>query len=221
MKILLVEDDRLLSHGLDMALREAGYSVELSDDGAEADLLLTTSLYDLVVLDLCLPSVDGLEILKRFRGRGYVTPVLILTARDRVEDRVTGLDLGANDYLTKPFELVELEARIRALIRKEIWGNRLEIVHGNLSFNTVDRSLAIKGRNVELSARELTVLELLLKRMGRVVNKDQLLDELSGQDLELTYNALEIVIYRLRKKIESSQCSIRTLRGIGYILDKP
>jgi two-component system, OmpR family, response regulator len=221
MKILLVEDDRLLSHGLDMALREAGYSVELSDDGAEADLLLATSIYDLVVLDLCLPSVDGLEILKRFRTRGYVTPVLILTARDRVEDRVTGLDLGANDYLTKPFELVELEARIRALIRKEIWGNRLEIVHGNLNFNTVDRSLLVDGKNVELSARELTVLELLLKRMGRVVNKDQLLDELSGQDLELTYNALEIVIYRLRKKIEASQCSIRTLRGIGYILDKP
>ena len=220
MKILLVEDDNFLSHGLQMALQETGYAVELSKDGAEADLLLAASPYDLVVLDLELPNMDGLEILQRLRKRGTSTPVLILTAREGVKHRVQGLDLGANDYLTKPFELSELEARIRALLRKQHWGNQLEIVHGNLRFDPGGRRVFVDDESVDLSVREITVLELLLRRAGRVVNKDQLLDELASQDYELTYNALEIVMHRLRKKLERSQLTIRTLRGLGYVFGK-
>lgn len=220
MKILLVEDDNFLSHGLQMALQETGHAVELSKDGAEADLLLAASTYDLVVLDLELPHMDGLEVLQRLRKRGHATPVLILTAREGVKNRVQGLDLGANDYLTKPFELAELEARIRALLRKEHWGNQTEIVHGNLRFDPGGRRVYVDEESIDLSVREITVLELLLKRAGRVVNKDQLLDELASQEFELTYNALEIVMHRLRKKLEHSQLSIRTLRGLGYVFGK-
>jgi len=220
MKILLVEDDDMLSKGLSMAFQETGYAVQVSNDGIEADLFLTTSQYDLVVLDLNLPSLDGLEVLKRFRKAGNSTPVLILSARDTVQSRVTGLDLGANDYLTKPFELSELVARVRALIRKNHWGNLNEIVQANLRFDTVDRCVFVNDQKVDLSLRELVILELLLKRAGRVVNKDQLLDELASHDLELSANALEIVIHRLRKKLENFTSSIRTLRGLGYVLEK-
>ena len=203
-----------------MAFQETGYAVQVSNDGIEADLFLTTSQYDLVVLDLNLPSLDGLEVLKRFRKAGNSTPVLILSARDTVQSRVTGLDLGANDYLTKPFELSELVARVRALIRKNHWGNLNEIVQANLRFDTVDRCVFVNDQKVDLSLRELVILELLLKRAGRVVNKDQLLDELASHDLELSANALEIVIHRLRKKLENFTSSIRTLRGLGYVLEK-
>ncbi|HEY9680436.1 MAG TPA: response regulator transcription factor [Oculatellaceae cyanobacterium] len=221
MKILLVEDDDVLSRGLRMALQESGYAVEVSNDGAEADLLLATVSYDLIVLDLNLPSLDGLEILKRFRKAGKSTPILILSARDALQTRVMGLDLGANDYLTKPFELSELAARVRALLRKDNWGNLTEIVQGNLRFDTTDRSVFVDEKKVELSLREVIILEMLLKRAGRVVNKDQLLDELASHELELTSNALEIVVHRLRKKLEHFASPIRTLRGLGYVLEKP
>jgi two-component system OmpR family response regulator len=220
MKILLVEDDDMLSKGLSMAFQETGYAVQVSNDGIEADLFLSTAQYDLVVLDLNLPSLDGLEVLKRFRKAGKSTPVLILSARDTVQSRVTGLDLGANDYLTKPFELSELVARVRALVRKNHWGNLNEIVQANLRFETVDRCVFVDDQKVDLSLRELVILELLLKRAGRVVNKEQLLDELASHDLELSANALEIVIHRLRKKLENFTSSIRTLRGLGYVLEK-
>jgi two-component system OmpR family response regulator len=220
MKILLVEDDDMLARGLSMALQETGYAVDVSSDGVEADLLLSTVPYDLVVLDLNLPNLDGLEVLKRFRKAGKATPILILSARDALQSRVSGLDLGANDYLTKPFELSELAARVRALLRKDNWGNLTEIVQANLRFDTADRSVFVNDEKVELSLRELIILELLLKRAGRVVNKDQLLDELASHELELSSNALEIVVHRLRKKLENFASSIRTLRGLGYVLDK-
>ena len=221
MKILLVEDDDVLSRGLSMALQETGYAVEISGDGAEADLLLATVPYDLIVLDLNLPSLDGLEVLKRFRKSGKSTPILILSARDALQSRIMGLDLGANDYLTKPFELSELAARVRALLRKDNWGNMTEIVQANLRFDTADRTVFLDDQKVELSLRELIILEMLLKRAGRVVNKDQLLDELASHELELTSNALEIVVHRLRKKLDNFTSSIRTLRGLGYVLEKP
>ena len=220
MRILLVEDDAFLSNGLLMALQDSGYTVEHTGDGEDAVMLLSTNPYDLVILDLNLPGIDGLEVLSRIRKKRCATPVLILSARAGLSNRVNGLDLGANDYLTKPFELPELEARIRALLRKEHWGNMTEIVHGDLSFDTVGRTISIKESNVELSVRELTVLEILLKRAGRVVKKEKILDELAGIDVEPTYNALDILIHRLRKKLDRSECTIRTIRGLGYVLDK-
>jgi two-component system OmpR family response regulator len=220
MKILLVEDDDMLSKGLSMAFQESGYAVEVSNDGIEADLFLTTAQYDLVVLDLNLPSLDGMEVLKRFRRAGKATPILILSARGSVQSKVNALDLGANDYLTKPFELSELVARVRALVRKNHWGNLNEIVEGNLRFDTVDRCVFVADEKIDLSMRELVILELLLKRAGRTVHKDQLLDELASHDLDLSANALEIVIHRLRKKLENFTSPIRTLRGLGYVLEK-
>jgi two-component system, OmpR family, response regulator len=204
-----------------MALQSTGYKVESASDGEDADLLMSTNTYDLVVLDLGLPGIDGLEVLSRLRKRYCTTPVLILSARNDLKDLVNGLNSGANDYLTKPFELEELQARIRALLRKEHWGNMNEVRYGDLSFDTVERKFFARERELELLPRELTVLELLFKRAGRTVKKQTIIDELTELDLELSDNALDIMIYRLRKKIEDSKCAIRTIRGMGYILETP
>jgi two-component system OmpR family response regulator len=204
-----------------MALQSTGYKVENANDGEDADILMSTNTYDLVVLDLGLPGIDGLEVLSRLRKRYCTTPVLILSARNDLKDLVNGLNSGANDYLTKPFELEELQARIRALLRKEHWGNMNEVRYGDLSFDTVERKFFAGERELELLPRELTVLELLFKRAGRTVKKLTIIDELTELDLELSDNALDIMIYRLRKKIEDSKCVIRTIRGMGYILETP
>lgn len=221
MRLLLVEDDVLLSDGIAMALRHNGYVVDQVRNGNDADHALTVSKYDLVILDLSLPEIDGIEVLKRMRGRGSASPVLIVTARDTVQDRVYGLDSGANDYICKPFDLLELEARIRALLRKEQWGNQTRIVFGPVEFDTVDRSATLNGTPLDLSARELAVLELLLQRAGKVVNKQTLITSLSTWDAELSHNALEIIVHRLRKKLEPQSLNIRTVRGLGYMLEKP
>jgi len=217
-RLLLVEDDDLISGGLNSTLASTGYRVDLAKDGFEANLALSTQSYDLVILDLSLPRLDGFEILKRLRGRDNPVPVLIISARDSLQDRVRGLDLGANDYLTKPFELAELEARVRALIRQVHFGNRQNICCGELTLE-LDGQITLKsGQDLQLSERELIVLEALLKRAGKVVSKSQLLEFLLSKDLELTHNALDIVVHRLRKKIEGAGCSIRTLRGLGYMV---
>lgn len=221
MRLLLVEDDAFLSDGIALALRHNGYIVDQARSGTDADHAINVSKYDLVVLDLGLPELDGIEVLKRIRGRGTSTPVLIVTARDTVQDRVFGLDSGANDYICKPFELPELEARIRALLRKEQWGNQTRINFGPVEFDTVDRCATLNGQNLDLSARELAVLELLLQRAGKVVNKQTLITSLSTWDAELSHNALEIIVHRLRKKLESPDLNIRTVRGLGYMLEKP
>ncbi len=202
-------------------MQSTGYKVENANDGEDADILMSTNTYDLVVLDLGLPGIDGLEVLSRLRKRYCTTPVLILSARNDLKDLVNGLNSGANDYLTKPFELEELQARIRALLRKEHWGNMNEVRYGDLSFDTVERKFFAGERELELLPRELTVLELLFKRAGRTVKKLTIIDELTELDLELSDNALDIMIYRLRKKIEDSKCVIRTIRGMGYILETP
>ncbi len=220
MRILLAEDDNYLSDAISHALRGGGYSVDKVLGGEEADQAVRTCNYDLLILDLGLPGLDGLEVLKRMRGRGQTLPVLILTARDTLQDRVKGLDLGANDYLTKPFDLPELEARIRALIRKDLWSNRTIVKHGSLEFDTVDRHLTINGDLVELSARELATLEILLQRSGMIVTKAQLAEHLSNWETEISHNAIEIIIHRLRKKIEHSDLSLRTIRGLGYLVEK-
>lgn len=218
MRLLLVEDDQYLAQSLTMALESQSYTTELAADGHQADLALTNNYYDLVILDLTLPQLDGLEILKRFRARGGSAPVLILSARDSVNDRVKGLDEGANDYLVKPFELTELEARIRALLRKDRWLNLLETKYGNLVFQSSTKEVTVAGQKVDLTPRELAVLEILLSKAGTLVTKRELLNRLSDSDLELSMNAMDIVIHRLRKKLLSSTCEIRTMRGIGYTL---
>lgn len=216
MRILLAEDDRFLSDGLSMVLKDGGYAIDVASTGVDAEIALVDTEYDLLILDLGLPKLDGVELLKRLRSRGHSLPVLVLTARDSLEDRVTGLDLGANDYMTKPFQLPELEARIRALLRKDQWANRTEVSYGPLSFNTVTRSLSANGEMLDLSARELAILEILIQRVDRIVSKEQLSDHLSSWDAEVTYNAVGIAIHRLRRKLEPFGITIRAIRGLGY-----
>ncbi|HLS86632.1 MAG TPA: response regulator transcription factor [Burkholderiales bacterium] len=220
MRILLVEDDRMLSDALARALRQSAHSVELAAGGRDADAALASGGFDLVILDVNLPEMDGFEVLRRLRGRKSTVPVLILTARESVEDLVKGLDLGADDYLTKPFQLAELEARVRALLRRGHGGAGAEIVHGALRLDVAGRRLYCRGQPLELSARELAVLELLLMREGRVVTKQQIAEHLYGWNDEASSNAVEVFIYRLRRKLEPSGVELRTIRGMGYLIEK-
>jgi two-component system OmpR family response regulator len=221
MRILIVEDDPVLADGLVRALRSSDYAVDSATDGAMADHVLSASSYDLVILDLGLPRLEGYEVLRRLRRRGSKTPVLILTALDTLEDRVKGLDLGADDYLAKPFDLPELEARVRALIRRGQSGGGSLLSHGALTLDTAGRRALLAGAPLELSAREIGVLEVLMLRSGRVVNKDQLAEELYGWDEEVSANAIEVYVHRLRRKLEPAGVTIRTIRGLGYLLEKP
>lgn len=219
MRILLAEDDEFLASGIALALSDSGYAIDEVRTGQEADSAISNTSYDLVILDLGLPTLDGLEVLSRARARGQALPILILTARDDVRDRVTGLDAGANDYLTKPFHLEELEARIRALLRKDRWENKTTVAYGPLTFDTCDRVATLQGKPLDLSARELAVLEILMQKAGRTVSKEHITDHLSTWESEVTFNAIEITIHRLRKKIGEAGVNIRTLRGLGYLLE--
>lgn len=220
MRILIVEDDPLLADGLTRSLTHAGYAVDPVADGGAADAVLATQAFDLVILDLGLPKLDGFEVLKRLRRRASATPVLVLTARDTLDDRVKGLDLGADDYLTKPFELPELEARVRALIRRGQSGSGSLLTHGPLALDIAGRRASLDGVPLDLSARELGVLEVLMLRSGRVVSKEQFAEQLYNFDAEVGANAIEVYVHRLRKKLEPAGISIRTIRGLGYLLDK-
>ena len=220
MRILLVEDDRMLSDAIARALTQSGHIVDVSYDGEEADRALATFEYGLVLLDIGLPSLDGFEVLKRLRARRNTVPVLVLTARESLEDRVNGLDLGADDYLAKPFQLAELEARVRALIRRSHASASSVLVHGRLRLDTAGRRLYCDDRPVDLSVRELSVIELLMLKEGRVVTKQQIVDHLYGWEDASNSNAIEVFVYRLRKKLEASGTDIRTVRGMGYLLEK-
>ena len=221
MRILIAEDDQVLADGLLRTLRASGAAVDHVANGSEADAaLMTSSEVDLFILDLGLPKMHGLEVLKRLRARGNSMPVLILTAADSVDERVKGLDYGADDYMAKPFSLQELEARVRALTRRGMGSTSATIKHGPLVYDQAGRMATIDGRMVELSARELGLLEVLLQRVGRLVSKDQLVERLCEWGEEVSNNAIEVYIHRLRKKIEKGPIRIATVRGLGYCLEK-
>ena len=220
MRILLAEDDRVIADGLGRSLRQTGYAVDWVADGVDADGALLTGSYDLVILDLGLPRMPGLEVLRRLRSRKTKVPVLILTALDGINDRVKGLDLGADDYMAKPLELPELEARVRALTRR-VTGTSPVIECGALSFDQTDRCALVNGEVLELSAREIGLLEILISRAGRLVSKDQLVEHLCGWGEEVSHNAIEVYVHRLRKKLEETGVRITTVRGLGYCFEKP
>ena len=220
MRILLAEDDSVLADGLTRSLRHAGYVTDCVNNGMAADTALSTQDFDLLILDLGLPKMSGLDVLSRLRARNSHLPVLILTAADSVEQRVKGLDLGADDYMAKPFSLSELEARVRALTRRGAGGGPTMVCHGPLKFDQIGRLAYINDQMLDLSAREVGLLEVLLQRTGRLVSKDQLVDHLCEWGEEVSNNAIEVYVHRLRKKIELGGIRIATVRGLGYCLEK-
>ena len=219
MRILITEDDEALSEALSFALTQGGYAVDRVSNGAAADEALKGDVFELAILDLGLPKLDGFEVLKRLRRRNTTTPVLILSGREKPEEKVTALDLGADDYLVKPVSLNELLARVRALLRRGRGAVPAVVTYGSLSFDTIGRTAAVEGRTVPLSLHETGVLEVLLHRFGRVVSKEQLVEQLYSYDREVTHNAIEVYVHRLRKKLGRAGVTVRTLYGRGYLLD--
>jgi len=221
MKILLVEDDEVLADGLSKSLAECGFETLLAMTGSYADAALRTQVFDLVILDLGLPDADGREILQALRARRSAVPVLILTARNRLDDRVNGLELGADDYMAKPFDLLELEARVRALLRRSRGGFSQQIELGPLSLDPLNHQMNVNGEPLVLPPREHGVLEALLLQAGRVVSKDHIAQRLAVRSEELADNAIEVYIHRLRRRLEPIGLNIRTVRGLGYLLEQP
>ena len=218
-RILLVEDDRALSRGLVATLKAAGYAVDTAFDGESAIEMAKDEPYALVSLDLGLPDMTGFEVLRALRRSGNRVPVLVLTARDALEDRVKGLDLGADDYLLKPFEPSEFEARLRALLRRAQGEASSVIAVGRLIFDPARGIASVGGRQLELRRREWVVLERMIARVGKVISKERLTSEVFGYDDPVAPNAIEVYVARLRRKLEPDGPTIRTMRGLGYILD--
>jgi two-component system OmpR family response regulator len=219
MRVLVIEDDTTLGHALQEFLVGQGYAVDWLQDGDQVSGAVTGQSYDLLLLDLNLPGRSGLDILRQLRADNQQVPVLILTALDGLEDRVAGLDAGADDYVTKPFELAELAARVRAFGRRRAGQAQPFIEAGPLLFDTVGREVRVHGQRLALSVRELSVLEMLMTRMGRVVTKTQIVNSLSAWDADFSENAVEVYVYRLRKRLEGTGAAIQTIRGFGYLLD--
>lgn len=219
MRLLIVEDTADLAEAIAGRLRKLGYAVDIVGDGEEADELLRSESYNLVVLDLMLPGIGGKEVLHRLRQRRSRTPVLVLTARSDVDEKVGALDYGADDYLVKPFDFRELEARCRALLRRPHGMAASEVKFGNLLFDAAAKRVTVTGRPVDLSSREFRLLELLLANLGRVLSKDTLLDQLFGLEDAVAPNAIELYVSRLRRKLEGATVKIRTLRGLGYVAE--
>ena len=218
--LMIVEDDGSLAAGLARALGLEGYKVEHLDTGEKALSRMIDAAFDLLVLDIGLPGIDGFEVLRRLRLAGHAMPVLVLTARDAVGDRVHGLDLGADDYMTKPFALPELTARVRALIRRGQAGSGPRSVHGPLELDRAGRRAFLEGAPLELAAREWAVLQILLEKVEKVVSKDSFIESLTNWEEDLSSNAIEVYISRLRAKLEPAGIRIRTVRGFGYMLEE-
>ncbi len=216
MRVLLVEDDPQLGDGLMVGLRQSGFAVDWLKDGEAADRALASEDFDLLVLDLGLPKLAGMELLRRLRGRGQVLPVLILTARDATADKIAGLDSGADDYLVKPFDIDELAARLRALARRTTGRAAALLRHGEVTLDPAGRRVTVADFPVELSAREFAVLHALLANAGRVMTRGQLESSIYGWRDEPDSNALEVHIHHLRKKLGAD--FIKTLRGVGYTI---
>lgn len=219
MRILVVEDDDTVAAGLAEGLTDAGFTVDRLAAAEAAESALSLTAYDLSIVDLGLPGMDGLELIRRLRRRGIAIPVLVLTAQDGLEDRVRGLDLGADDYLLKPFVLPELLARVRALIRRSRSAVSSEMVLGTLVLDTAVHTATLAGSNLELTGREWAILEQLMMAAPKVVSKQKLVESLSAWDKEITGNAVEIYVSRLRGKLDDCGVAIRTIRGIGYRID--
>lgn len=219
MRILLVEDDPSIAEGLRAALRRGGHAVDHVADGDLADAALRDHDYDLLVLDLGLPSLEGNEVLRRLRSRGKGMPVLVVTAREGLAERVRVLDLGADDYLVKPFALAEFEARVRALLRRLSSQGKPELQLGRLRLDLPGHRAWVDAQPLELTAREFGLLEALAVRGDRVTSRSQLIEALCDWDQELTDNGLDIAIHRLRRKLEGSGTGVRTIRGLGYLLE--
>ncbi|MCW8829019.1 MAG: response regulator [Gammaproteobacteria bacterium] len=217
MRLLLVEDDPLLGDGIRAGLGQDDYSVDWFSDARSAEMALQSEQYDLMVLDIGLPDKSGLKVLEQLRRRGDRLPVLILTARDAVSDRITGLDSGADDYMIKPFDLDELSARLRALLRRSRGRASSEIRHGDIVLDPAAHRVTQNGSPVDLSPREYAVLHLLLENIGRVISRSRLEEDLYSWDGEVESNAIEVYIHHLRRKLGSEL--IRTIRGVGYIID--
>jgi two-component system response regulator QseB len=219
MKLLLAEDDSMIGASMEQGLRIAGFAVDWVRDGKAAELALETGTYALLILDLGLPRQDGLTLLGRLRQADNPIPVLIVTARDAVADRVAGLDLGADDYLVKPFDLQELVARLRAQIRRHQGRARPEMQIGTLSLNPITREVHLDGQPVHLSQKEFALLEALLEQPGRVLSKAQLEERLYGWGEEVQSNAIEVHVHNLRRKLGPAW--IRNVRGVGYKIASP
>ncbi|WP_159016151.1 response regulator [Cognatiluteimonas profundi] len=219
MRILIAEDDSAIAAALKASLAECGHAVDNVDDGVSADHALSNDAYDLLVLDLGLPRMEGNQVLRLARARGSNIAVMVITARDRVADRVQMLDSGADDYLVKPFELAEFLARSRALLRRRSSGGVPEVVVGRLRVNIGARRAWLDDAPLELTAREYSLLEALLARQQRVVSRAQLTEALCDWEQDLTSNGLDISIHRLRRKLHNSGAHIRTIRGLGYLLE--
>ena len=218
MRILLIEDDPLLGDGVQVGLTQAGYAVDWVKDGVAGELSLKGASYAAVVLDLGLPRLSGLELLRRMRAEGCRVPVLILTARDAIEDRVQGLDSGADDYLVKPFDLNELAARLRALIRRSAGEPAPRLRVGEVELDPAARAAAFAGRRIELAAREFALLHALMLNAGRVLSREQLCEHLYAWGEEIESNAIDVHIHHLRRKLAPGL--IRTVRGVGYLMPR-
>lgn len=216
--LLLVEDNEEMAHWIAHALRSQGFSITVHHNGLSADQFLQTESTDLVILDLSLPGLDGLTVLQRLRQRGNTVPVLILTARNSVADRVSGLNVGADDYLPKPFDLTELEARVQALLRRAPPKDELPAQIGALIYRRDEKRFFVKDAPLSLTPREHAALEILFLKADRVVPKEILFDQVFAEELEINPVAIEVLIHRLRKKLLPHHMAIVTLRGIGYLL---
>jgi two-component system, OmpR family, response regulator len=219
LRILIAEDDAALSEALRFTLVQAGYAVDHVAHGAAADEALKGEGFGLLILDLGLPKLDGFEVLRRLRKHNATLPVLILSGREQPEDKVTGLDLGADDYLVKPFSLSELQARVRALLRRGAGTASPTLQYGHLTYDSVGRVASINGTPLQLSLHEAGVLEVLLRRFGRVVSKEQLVEQLYSYDKEVSHNAIEVYVHRLRKKLGGAALEVSTHYGRGYLID--